>query len=136
VKTTRADAPAKPAKGKPAKPRSSDAGLSRSKGGGGSKNKAAGSVPTAETAGHHDDAHKGCVSRWHARITRKGDEFFYKLGHLVAHGPKMTLFIAFLCVFLCTFGFVNFRTESDCEKLKHETIALLYCRLREPAGWP
>lgn len=82
-----------------------------------SKSKAAGKVPTADTAGHHGDAGKGggCVSRWHARITRKGDEFFYKLGHLVAHGPKMTLFIAFLCVFLCTFGFVNFRTESDCE---------------------
>lgn len=43
------------------------------------------------------------------------DNFFYRLGYWVAKHPKMTLFISLLLVIGCSFGFVNFETESDGE---------------------
>lgn len=103
--------------GSPSKSKPYDADSISSNGGGSNSDKGGGRITTAEpTASHRDAAaNKGCAPRWHARITRKGEELFYKLGHLLALSPKMTVLIAFLCVSLCAFGFVNFRVESDCE---------------------
>lgn len=46
---------------------------------------------------------------------------FYRLGLKVAVSPKRALSIAFFCVFMCSFGFTNFRIESDCENERFAT---------------
>ncbi|CAM9850692.1 unnamed protein product, partial [Ectocarpus sp. 12 AP-2014] len=56
-------------------------------------------------------------SRFHGRINKVADKFFYRLGYWVAMHPKRTLLISLVFVMACCFGFANFRVEADGEDL-------------------
>lgn len=72
-----------------------------------------------------DDDAGAAGGGWHGKVSRRADELFYRLGRRVALSPKKTVAIALLCVFVCTFGFANFRVESDCEKNQREDELLV-----------
>lgn len=74
-----------------------------------------------------DDAGAAGGGGWHGKVSRRADELFYRVGRRVALSPKKTVAIALLCVFVCTFGFANFRVESDCEKNQREDELLVCC---------
>ncbi|CAN0410468.1 unnamed protein product [Ectocarpus sp. 8 AP-2014] len=63
------------------------------------------------------DGSKGSAwSRFHGRINKVADNFFYRLGYWVATHPKRTLLISLVFVIACCFGFANFRVEADGEE--------------------
>ncbi|CAM9814630.1 unnamed protein product [Ectocarpus sp. 4 AP-2014] len=64
------------------------------------------------------DGSKGSAwSRFHGKINKVADNFFYRLGYWVATHPKRTLLISLVFVIACCLGFANFRVEADGEDL-------------------